>query len=399
MTEPKIVTWNFPTRILFGVDAVSAVGSEARALIAAATGEAHAVRPRRALIVTDPGVRATGVADVVGRALGEAEIGWEVFDGLTGNPTEAHVRAATEQFVAEGASLVVGLGGGSAIDVAKLVRLCATHPGPLEQYDDALNGSARITQPVAPMIAIPTTAGTGSEVGRSGVATLASTGRKTVFFAPRLIPSVAILDPRLTVSMPRGVTAATGFDALTHAIEAYCAPLDHPMADAIALEAIRLVAANLERATDDGGDLSSRGAMLKAAAMGAVAFQKGLGACHSLAHPLSSENHLHHGLANALCLPAVVDFNRSAVPAKLARIATLLGVRSDDAESLAFECAGALRALRRRLDLPEGLLAAGVREDQLERLADLAFADACHQDNPRRCTREDLLALYRASLS
>jgi alcohol dehydrogenase class IV len=230
------------------------------------------------------------------------------------------------------------------------------------------------------------------------VATLASTGRKTVFFAPRLIPSVAILDPKLTVSMPPAITAATGFDALTHAIEAYCTRLDHPMADAIALEAIRLVAAKLERATADGTDLLARGGMLKAAAMGAVAFQKGLGACHSLAHPLSSENHLHHGLANALCLPAVVDFNRGAAPDKLARVASLLGVRGDDAETLAFECSGALRALRKRLHLPDGLLAVGVREDQLEHLADLAFADACHLDNPRVCTRDDLLALYRASL-
>ena len=215
---------------------------------------------------------------------------------------------------------------------------------PLALYDDAANGSALIVNPLPPMIAIPTTAGTGSEVGRSGVLTIQATNRKTVIFAPSLIPNVAILDPVLTVALPPRTTAATGMDALTHCIEAYCALGDHPMADAIALEGVALVAKHLHTAVQDGNDLAARGAMLKAAMMGAVAFQKGLGACHSLAHPLSAENGMHHGLANALCLPAVLDFNRGAVPLKIARIAGLLGARGEDKETLAFECAGAVRS-------------------------------------------------------
>ncbi|MBZ0121290.1 MAG: iron-containing alcohol dehydrogenase, partial [Sandaracinaceae bacterium] len=243
-----------------------------------------------------------------------------------------------------------------------------------------------------------TTAGTGSEVGRSGVVTLASTHKKTIIFAPRLVPSVAILDPVLTVSMPARITAATGFDALTHNVEAYCAKGDHPMADAIALEGIELCARHLAAAVEDGKNLEARGAMMKAAMMGAVAFQKGLGACHALAHPLGAELGMHHGLANALCLPAVLDFNRTAITMRVARIARILGVKGNDLETLAFECAGKVRALRKQLGLPNGLAEAGVTEEQIVQLAPLAFADATHQSNPRTCTKDDMLALYRASM-
>jgi alcohol dehydrogenase class IV len=295
------------------------------------------------------------------------------------------------------ANIVIAVGGGSVLDIGKLVRLCATHPPPLSQYDDQKNGSEKIRLPMPPMIALPTTAGTGSEVGRSAVATLPETGKKTIFFAPTLIPSVAILDPLLTVGMPPLITAATGFDALTHCIEAFCTAMDHPMAEAIALEGVRLCAAFLLRATREGSDIVARAGMLKAACFGAVAFQKGLGACHSLAHPLSAEHGTHHGLANALCLPAVLDFNRTIVEAKLAQIARALGVRGDDAGTLAFECAGAVRALRQQLGLPQGLGALGIAETELPRLAELAFEDVCHAENPRPCTREDLLRLYQAS--
>ena len=209
---------------------------------------------------------------------------------------------------------------------------------------------------------------------------------------------VAILDPALTFSLPGPLTAATGFDALTHCIEAYCAKGHHPMADAIALEGVRLVVAHIETAVHDGKDLKARGAMLEAAMMGATAFQKGLGACHSLAHPLSAETGMHHGLANALCLPAVLDFNRQAVPERIAAIARILGARGDDVETLAFECSGAVKALRRKLGLPDGLAAEGISEDDLPRLAELAILDACHAMNPRECVAEDMLALFRASL-
>jgi alcohol dehydrogenase class IV len=198
--------------------------------------------------------------------------------------------------------------------------------------------------------------------------------------------------------MPPHVTAATGFDALTHNVEAYCAKGDHPMADAIALEGVELIANHLPVAFEDGKSLEARGAMLKASMMGAVAFQKGLGACHSLAHPLGAELGMHHGLANALCLPAVLDFNRTAVTLRIARIARILGVKGKDVETLAFECSGKVRALRKQLGLPNGLAEAGVGEERLPELAGLAHADVTHHSNPRTCTREDMLSLYRASM-
>lgn len=379
--------WSFPTRILFGEGVANS----------ALPAEVKSLGGSKVLFVTDEGVRGAGLIDPLAEALTEAGIESTVFDQISSNPLEAEVLAATDAYRSSGADLLVAVGGGSPLDVAKIVRLAATHPLPLAQYDDAIGGDAKVVNDVPPMVAIPTTAGTGSEVGRSGVVTLQATNKKTVIFAPKLMPDVAILDPKLTESLPPRVTAATGMDALTHLIEAYCAKGDHPMADAIALEGIRLCAEYLERAHHDGKDLEARGAMLKASLMGAVAFQKGLGACHSLAHPLSAEYDLHHGLANALCLPAVLDFNRSVVPERIGRIAKILGARGDDAETLAFECSGAVRALRKKVGLPDGLGAVEVPEDGLARLANLAYDDVCHQLNPRECTAEDLLSLYRAS--
>jgi alcohol dehydrogenase class IV len=380
------VVWNYPTRILFGENASAEAANEVRRF-----------GGTRALVVSDPGVVAAGIAARIQRTLAEGQIESEVFGQVASNPTDADALAAAEAYRAAHADVVIAVGGGSAIDIGKIVRLLAAHPEPLAQYDDAKGGSAKINKRMPALIALPTTAGTGSEVGRSAVATMRDTGRKTIFFAPGLIPSAAILDPQLTVSMPPAITAATGFDALTHCIEAYCTQMDHPMAGAIALEGVRLVAQNLAHAVESGHDIAARGAMLKAATFGAVAFQKGLGACHSLAHPLSAEYNTHHGLANALCLPAVLAFNRTVITAKIAEIARLLGVRAEDEESLAFECAGAVRALREQVGLPDGLAAAGIPEDGLPRLSQLAFEDPCHLENPRPCTQDDLLQLYKAS--
>lgn len=379
--------WSFPTRILFGEDSVAEAGPEARRL-----------GGRKALIVTDAGVREAGLAEDVHRALEKSGVVSAIFDEVSTNPTEAEAQAAAAAFTDANADIVVGLGGGAALDVAKLVRLATSHSLPLAEYDDDIGGDAKITQPMPPMIAIPTTAGTGSEVGRSAVVTIDETKKKTVIFSPRLIPNVAILDPVLTVSLPAQLTAATGFDALTHNVEAYCAKGDHPMADAIALEGIELIANNLPLVYEDGKKLEARGAMLKASMMGAVAFQKGLGACHALAHPLGAQLGMHHGLANALCLPAVLDFNRTAVTMRIARIARILGVKGKDVETLAFECSGHVRSLRRQLGLPSGLGEAGVSEEQLPELASLAQSDAAHQTNPRPCTKDDMLSLYRASM-
>ena len=256
--------WSFPTRILFGEDAADTLPAELKAL-----------GGTKAFFVTDQGVRGAGLVDPLVTALVEAGVESVIFDALSSNPLETEVLSAKDAYIAAGADCIVAVGGGSPIDVAKIVRLASTHPLPLAQYDDAIGGDAKVTHDVPPMIAIPTTAGTGSEVGRSGVVTLQATNKKTVIFSPKLLPNVAILDPKLTESMPPRTTAATGMDALTHLVEAYCSKGDHPMADAIALEGIRLCGEYLERSVHDGKDLEARGGMLKASMMGAVAFQKG----------------------------------------------------------------------------------------------------------------------------
>ena len=388
MTESSnLVVWSFPTRVVVGEGSANQCANEA-----------HRLGATRVLLVADRGIEGAGLLEPIRKALDEGGLPHTSAIEVSSNPLEAEVLSAARAFKDFEADLVLGVGGGSVLDVAKLVRLAATHPEPLAQYDDAIGGSARIVDPVPPMIAIPTTAGTGSEVGRSGVVTIEATNAKTVIFAPSLLPNVAILDPVMTATMPPFMTAATGMDALAHCIEAYSAIGDHPMADAIALGGVRLCHRSLKAATDAPDDLNARADMLKAAMMGAVAFQKGLGACHSLAHPLSTEFGLHHGLANALCLPAVLDFNRVVIPERIAEIARQLGVRSTDESTLSFECAGAVRALRKSLGLPSDLRSQGIVEGDLPRLAGLAYKDVCHQLNPRPCTEDDLLALYKASL-
>jgi 4-hydroxybutyrate dehydrogenase len=373
--------WSFPTRIVFGAGEAAKVGAEARQ-----------VGIRRALIVTDSGVARAGLVDPIRESLRAAGIEVTVFDSVEANPSEANIEEAARAFVTAGADGVVAVGGGSPIDAAKLVVLRAKVNLPFEKLDDAIDGGVHIPPGLPPVIALPTTAGTGSEVGRSGVLTVRSTGRKTVIFSPNLLAKVAILDPMLTRSMPPKTTAATGFDALTHCLEAYVSKGDHPMADAIALGGLGLCADHLQTAVTRGDDLEARGGMMKAAMMGAVAFQKGLGACHSLAHPLSSECGLHHGLANALCLPAVIEFNESIALDRLGRVARIFG-----ANGSAGSCAAVIRDLRAKVGLPAGLAEVGVTRDKLGKLADLAFADACHGSNPRPCTRDDLFALYERS--
>ena len=376
----QTVTWSFPTTIVFGSGALATLPDHVKRL-----GKS------RVLVVGDAGVAKAGILERVRRALEEAKIAAALFDKVDPNPVEKNVSDGVEAYRSFGADMIVSVGGGSPLDTGKLIALKTTHDRPLAEYDDATDGGRFIDASVPPMITIPTTAGTGSEVGRSGVVTLAATGRKTVIFSPYLLAKVAILDPELTRSLPPRVTAATGFDALTHCIESYCSKGDHPMADAIALGGLELCAGYLERAVTHGDDLDARGAMMKAAMMGAVAFQKGLGACHSLAHPLSSEKGLHHGLANALCLPAVVEFNAGTIRPKLERILSVLDPKAKD-------LAGALRGLRARLGLPDGLGHEGVTDKDIPKLADKAFEDACHRSNPRATSRDDLAALYRSSL-
>src|SRR5215831_8884651 len=272
---PRITVLSWPTRVVLGAGAIQRLPDEVQRL--------GLTRP---LLVTDVGVVKAGLADRVMAVLGEANIIHVLFDRVTPDPTERDVFAGLEAYQSAGCDGIIALGGGSPLDAAKLVQLLTSHSPPLSRYDDATGGDKYVTQPLPPLIAIPTTAGTGSEVSRSGVAFLQDTGRKTVIFAPALLPRAAICDPELTFGLPPRATAATGVDAFTHCVEAYLANALHPLADALAIDGVGRVGGSLETAVRQGGDLAARGQMMVAAIEGAMAFQKGLGACHALAHAL-----------------------------------------------------------------------------------------------------------------
>lgn len=342
------------------------------------------------LLVTDPGIRATAVFEAAVSALNGPH---EVFGGVHGNPTEEDVLESAALYRSAGCDGVIGLGGGSAIDVAKAAAVMARHDGALAELEAQAGGTGRLTGPYDPIIAIPTTAGTGSEVGRSSVITSHKLGRKIIIFSPWLLPKRAILDPELTVSLPPFLTAATGMDAFTHCLESLTCPVFHPICDAIAIHGLELVIGSLERAVRNGGDLEARGNMLVAACMGAIAFQKDLGAAHSLAHPLSTEFGLHHGLANALCLPAVMRFNQDAAAPHYARLAGMYGVHGATAAG----AVGEVECMMDRIGIQRGLRHHGVPRESLEALSRKAFEDSCHKTNIRPCTQADLLRLYEES--
>ena len=344
---------------------------------------------RRPLVVTDAGVRAAGVLQPALDALGD--LPHAVFDGTPSNPTEAAVRDAVALLQRKGCDGLVAVGGGSSIDLAKAVAIAATHEGPLATYATIEGGSGKITAAVLPLIAVPTTAGTGSEVAR-GAIVIVDDGRKLGFHSWHLLPKAALLDPDLTLALPPGLTAATGMDAIAHCMETFMAPAVNPPADGIALDGLARGWAHIERATRNGQDRGARWHMLSASMQGAMAFQKGLGCVHSLSHSLGGVNpRLHHGTLNAVFLPAVLRFNASAESMqrdqRLPRMAQAMGLlRCDDAGD---ELAAALRAMNARLGLPSGLRALGVDESLFERVIDGAMADHCHKTNPRIATRAD----------
>jgi len=347
---------------------------------------------RAPLLVTDRGIVAAGLDRVLhdaAPALADAP----VFADTPANPTEEAALAALDLYRAAGCDGVVALGGGSPIDLAKAVALLATHPGPLERYAMILGGLPRITPAVAPVIAVPTTAGTGSEVGRGALITLAD-GRKLGFISPHLIPKRAICDPELTLGLPPGLTAATGMDAITHCIETFLSPRDNPPAEAIALDGLRRGVTNIERAVAEGGDRTARREMMMAALMGGLTFQKGLGAVHALSHPLGGyrELALHHGTLNAVLLPFVLRFNADAAPEKYAVIRRALGLEEKQ------DLPAFLADLVRRLGLPRSLAAMGVPADILPAVARAAVLDHSHATNPRPASAGDYERLLEEAL-
>ena len=353
---------------------------------------------RKPLIVTDAGVRAAGVLAQALAALGD--LPHAVFDGTPSNPTEAGVRAAVAVCQSESCDGLVAVGGGSSIDLAKGVAIAATHEGPLKHYATIEGGSPRISSRVLPLIAVPTTAGTGSEVAR-GAILIVDDGRKLGFHSWDLVPKAALLDPELTLALPPLLTAATGMDAIAHCMETFMAPAVNPPADGIGLDGLARGWAHVERATRDGSDREARWQMMSASMQGAMAFQKGLGCVHSLSHSLGGVNpRLHHGTLNAMFLPAVVAFNASAESMqrekRLQRMAQAIGIGSCDAHGT--ELSEALRELNARLGLPSGLAAMGVTADLFERAIDGAMADHCHKTNPRLATRDDYREMLQASM-
>ena len=343
------------------------------------------------LVVTDRGVASAGLLARVLEAIGSG-FDAQVWDGTPANPTEDAVMAAAQVYRDRGCDGLVAVGGGSSIDLAKAVGLIATHSGPLMQYAAVEGGVARITSRVAPLIAVPTTAGTGSEVGRGSVIVMRD-GRKLGLLSPNLLPKVALCDPELTLGLPAMLTAATGMDAMAHCIETFCAPSVNPPAEAIALDGLRRASANIEIATRDGTNRQARWEMMMAAMEGAMAFQKGLGAVHALSHPMGAlpGRPLHHGTLNAVLLPAVLEFNAPVLEGKRATLNAGLGLAADA------DPAAHIRTLNSRLGLPAGLGAMGVTRADFGAVADAALKDHCHQTNPRLASRDDYLAMLDAS--
>ncbi len=356
--------------------------------------ECERVGMTRPLIVTDAGVKAAGIVDKALAALGTIKA--SVFDQTPSNPTEAAVRAGVAAYKAGHCDGLVAVGGGSAIDCAKGIAIAATHEGPLTTYATIEGGSAKITDSVCPIIAVPTTSGTGSEVAR-GAIIIVDGGRKLGFHSWHLVPKTAICDPELTLGLPPLLTAATGMDAIAHCMETFMSAAFNPPADGIALDGLRRGWAHIERATQNGADREARFHLMSASMQGAMAFQKGLGCVHSLSHSLGGVNpRLHHGTLNAMFLPAVVNFNSSmdsmVKEDRLSRMAQAMGLQSGS------DVAAALKEMNMRLGLPTGLAALGVQSDWFNKIITGALADHCHKTNPRIATADEYKAILELSM-
>jgi alcohol dehydrogenase class IV len=377
------VNWSYPTAIRFGSGRIAEIADACRA--------AGITRP---LFVTD---RVLAPLPMVARTLELLEVaglGRSIFSGVDPNPTELNLQAGLEAYHAGKHDGVVAFGGGSGLDLGKLIAFMSGQTRPLWDFEDIGDWWTRAdVSGIAPIIAVPTTAGTGAEVGRAGVITNSVTHEKKIIFHPKILPSQVICDPELTLSMPPAITAGTGLDAFAHCLEAYCAPSYHPMGHGIALEGMRLVKENLPKVYADGSDIEARGHMMAAAAMGAVAFQKGLGAIHAISHPIGALYNTHHGTTNAVVMPAVVAFNRPAIEEPIRRLANYLDIAGGFDGFVQF-----LVELNRSLNIPANLTALGVVNPDLDALVAAALADPSAGGNPVQLTRENTRQLLQSCL-
>ena len=378
----KIYQYNFPTTIRFGAGAVNELGD-------------YLLKNKLSspLIVTDPVVAQLGFFKSIISDLKIKNIGVEVFSDIHKNPVKSDVYKGTDAYDLTKRDSIIGIGGGAALDVARAIVLRVNHREDLFKYDDLIGGDIYVTNDVPHFITIPTTAGTGSEVGRSAIIADDETHQKKILFSPKLLAKIIFADPQLTMELPPAVTAATGMDALTHNLEAYIAKLEHPMCEGIALEGISLIGNAIVKAVKQP-DLESRSKMLIASLMGAVAFQKGLGVVHSLAHPLSSLLDTHHGLANAVNLPYGMEFNIPACDYKFRKLARTLEIKDESGKGVV----NFLHDLNDKVNIPHKLSEIGVKAEHIETLSDLAIADFAHPNNPQPVTREDFKNLYLKAL-
>jgi alcohol dehydrogenase class IV len=377
--QPVLANWSFPTAIRFGAGRIAELAEACRA-----SGI------KKPLLVTDAGLANLPIASDALDRLRESGLNAGLFSEVQSNPTDRNLEAGIEAFKSGGHDGVVAFGGGSGLDLGKLVAFQAGQTRPIWDFEDVGDWWTRAdADAIAPIVAVPTTAGTGSEVGRAGVLTNSEERVKKVIFHPKILPAIVIADPELTVGMPPKITAGTGMDAFAHCLEAYCAPSYHPMCEGIAVEGMRLVRENLPLVYKDGSNLEARGHMMSAAAMGAVAFQKGLGAIHALSHPVGALYDTHHGMTNAVVMPAVLRFNRQAIEPKITRLAAFLDIAGGFDGFFDF-----VLALREELGVPDKLGALGVDRDKIATMAKMAPNDPTAGGNPVELTEDAAAALY-----
>ncbi|WP_029029456.1 iron-containing alcohol dehydrogenase [Salinarimonas rosea] len=376
-------TWSYPTAIRFGAGRIAELPQACRA--------AGIARP---LLVTDRGLASMEITARALAILEEAGLGRALFAEVDPNPNEINLEAGLDAYRAGGHDGVVAFGGGSGLDLAKMVAFMSGQTRPIWDFEDIGDWWTRADPAgIAPIVAVPTTAGTGSEVGRASVITNSRTHVKKIIFHPKVLPSVVIADPELTVGMPKAITAGTGLDAFAHCVEAFSSPHYHPMSQGIALEGMRLVIENLPRAYDTPGDIAARADMMSAAAMGAVAFQKGLGAIHAMSHPVGALFNTHHGTTNAVCMPAVLDLNAPAIRERFDRAAPYLGIEGGYEGFRAF-----VQAFNDRFGIPRRLSDLGVTADRIDEMVAMALDDPSCGGNPVPLTAENVRGLFEAAL-